>query len=285
MFYNTPLNTYIWVLTNRKEERRKGKIQLIDATALRTPLLKKLGDKSFQLSSENQRTIVDAFIKMETSPISHVYDNKDFGFWKIYIVHPQVDDNGLPLKDKKGKFIPDKTINDTEIVPFSYEGGIKAYIEKEVHPYAPYSWVDEKKTQIGYQVYDDSDVEKLVDLFLSGAERDRLDPILDACTAVYKQLELDDQIKFKSAAKSFVRTYGFLGAILPYGNVDWEKLSIFLNLLIPKLPSPRDDDLSEGILQTIDLSSYRNEAQEAIAIKLEDADAEIAPVPAGKARC
>ena len=133
-----------------------------------------------------------------------------------------------------------------------------------------------------YQVYDDSDVEKLVDLFLSGAERDRLDPILDACTAVYKQLELDDQIKFKSAAKSFVRTYGFLGAILPYGNVDWEKLSIFLNLLIPKLPSPRDDDLSEGILQTIDLSSYRNEAQEAIAIKLEDADAEIAPVPAGK---
>lgn len=133
-----------------------------------------------------------------------------------------------------------------------------------------------------YQVYDDSDVEKLVDLFLNGAERDRLDPILDACTAVYKQLELDDQIKFKSAAKSFVRTYGFLGAILPYGNVDWEKLSIFLNLLIPKLPSPRNDDLSEGILQTIDLSSYRNEAQEAIAIKLEDADAEIAPVPAGK---
>jgi type I restriction enzyme R subunit len=133
-----------------------------------------------------------------------------------------------------------------------------------------------------YQVYDDGDVEKLVELFLSGAERDRLDPILDACTAVYKQLELDDQIKFKSAAKSFVRTYGFLGAILPYGNVDWEKLSIFLNLLIPKLPSPRDDDLSEGILQTIDLNSYRNEAQEAIAIKLEDADAEIAPVPAGK---
>lgn len=133
-----------------------------------------------------------------------------------------------------------------------------------------------------YQVYDDSDIEKLVDLFLSGAERDRLDPILDACAAVYKQLELDDQIKFKSAAKSFVRTYGFLGAILPYGNVDWEKLSIFLNLLISKLPSPRDDDFSEGILQTIDLSSYRNEAQEAIAIKLEDADAEIAPVPAGK---
>lgn len=133
-----------------------------------------------------------------------------------------------------------------------------------------------------YQVYDNDDVEHVVDLFLGGAERDRLDPLLDPCVATYNGLETDDQIKFKSAAKSFVRTYGFLGSILPYGNVDWEKLSIFLNLLIPKLPSPREDDLSEGILSTIDLDSYRNEAQEAVAIKLEDEDAEIAPVPAGK---
>lgn len=133
-----------------------------------------------------------------------------------------------------------------------------------------------------YQVYDNDDVEHVVDLFLGGAERDRLDPLLDPCVATYDELEMDDQIKLKSAAKSFVRTYGFLGSILPYGNVDWEKLSIFLNLLIPKLPSPREDDLLEGILSTIDLDSYRNEAQEAVAIKLEDEDAEIAPVPAGK---
>lgn len=133
-----------------------------------------------------------------------------------------------------------------------------------------------------YQVYDNDDVEHIVDLFLGGAERDRLDPLLDPCVATYNELQTDDQIKFKSAAKSFVRTYGFLGSILPYGNVDWEKLSVFLNLLIPKLPSPREDDLSEGILSTIDLDSYRNEAQEAVAIKLEDEDAEIAPVPAGK---
>ena len=105
----------------------------------------------------------------------------------------------------------------------------------------------------GYQVYSAEHVEKLVDLYLSGAERDRIDPILDACAAVYKELQTDDQIKFKSAAKSFVRTYGFLGAILPYGNADWEKLSIFLNLLIPKLPAPREDDLSQVILDAIDL--------------------------------
>lgn len=132
------------------------------------------------------------------------------------------------------------------------------------------------------QVYAAENVEHLVDLYLNGADRDKLDPILDACTAIYRQLETDDQIKFKSAAKAFVRTYGFLGTILPYGNADWERLSIFLNLLIPKLPSPREDDLSQGILETIDLESYRNEAREVMSIKLEDSDSEVAPVPAGK---
>ena len=133
-----------------------------------------------------------------------------------------------------------------------------------------------------YQVYSDEHVMKLVDLYLNGAERDRLDPILDACAAVYKDLDTEDQIKFKSAAKSFCRTYGFLGAILPYGNAEWERLSIFMNLLIPKLPSPRDDDFSEGILDMIDLDSYRLEAQESMSIKLEDSDTEVPPVPAGK---
>lgn len=134
----------------------------------------------------------------------------------------------------------------------------------------------------GYQVYDHCDVDKVVDLFLNGGERDRLDLLLDPCVALYNQLETDDQIQFKSAAKAFVRTYGFLGSILPYGNAAWEKLSIFLNLLIPKLPSPQTDDLSEGILSAVDLDSYRNEAREAVAIKLEDEDAEIDPVPTGK---
>ncbi len=134
----------------------------------------------------------------------------------------------------------------------------------------------------GCQVYSGDDVERLVNLYLNGADRDKLDPALDACTAIYRQLETDEQIKFKSAAKAFCRTYGFLGAILPYGNADWEKLSIFLNLLIPKLPSPREDDSSQGILEAIDLESYRNEARESMSIKLEDSDSEVAPVPAGK---
>ena len=147
----------------------------------------------------------------------------------------------------------------------------------------PNKLYDLVSTMESYQVYSNDDVEALVSLYLNGADRDKLDPILDICTVAYKNLNLEDQIKFKSSAKAFCRTYGFLGAILPYGDADWEKLSIFLNLLIPKLPSPRDDDFSEGILDVIDLDSYRLEAQESMSIKLEDDDAEVAPVPAGSA--
>jgi type I restriction enzyme R subunit len=131
------------------------------------------------------------------------------------------------------------------------------------------------------QVYTNEQVRDLVELYLGGADRDRLDPILDACTQEYLDLEVEDQINFKSSAKAFVRTYNFLSAILPYGSVEWEMLSIFLTLLIPKLPSPRGDDLSEGILETVDLDSYRAEAQAMVSIQLDDSDAEIDPIPVG----
>ena len=130
-----------------------------------------------------------------------------------------------------------------------------------------------------YQVYTTYHVETLVERYLQGAERDQLDPILDICAHIYKELEEDEQVAFKSSAKGFLRTYGFLGAILPYGNSEWEKLSIFLNLLVPKLPSPEEEDLAKGILEAIDLDSYRAEAQATIAITLNDGDAEVAPVP------
>ena len=103
---------------------------------------------------------------------------------------------------------------------------------------------------------------------------------MDSCVENYKGLETEEQILFKSSAKRFVRTYNFLSAILPYGSVDWEKLSIFLNLLINKLPSPNnEDDLSEGILESVDLESYRVVAQETMSITLADENVEIDPVP------
>lgn len=139
---------------------------------------------------------------------------------------------------------------------------------------------DLKATLDGYQVYTAADIGQLVELYLSGADRDRLDPILDACVAVYKeQLDEDGQVDFKGKAKTFVRTYGFLASILPYTNAEWEKLSIFLDFLIPKLPAPIDDDLSKGILEIIDMDSYRVEKKAAISIVLPDKDVEIEPVP------
>jgi len=86
-------------------------------------------------------------------------------------------------------------------------------------------------------------------------------------------------VQFKGAAKSFVRTYGFLSSVLPYSNADWEKHSIFLNFLIPKLPAPKEEDLSRGILEAIDMESYRVEKQTTMSIMLADGDAEIGPVP------
>jgi type I restriction enzyme R subunit len=130
------------------------------------------------------------------------------------------------------------------------------------------------------QVYTKQQVDTFVDLYLNNAEREKLDPILDTCVENYKELEVEEQILFKSSAKTFVRTYNFLSAILPYGSVDWEKLSIFLNLLVNKLPKPNNgEDLTEGILESVDLESYRVVAQETMSISLADENAEIDPIP------
>src|SRR4029079_14703879 len=96
------------------------------------------------------------------------------------------------------------------------------------------------------QIYSQQDVDGLVALYLGGADRDKLDPILDACVATYKdQLDENGQVGFKGKAKAVTRTYGFLASILPYTNAEWEKLSIFLNFLVPKLPAPVDEDLAK----------------------------------------
>ena len=139
---------------------------------------------------------------------------------------------------------------------------------------------DLKAALDGYQIYAAVQIEQFVALYLGGADRDKLDPILDACVAVYKeQLNEDGQVDFKGKAKAFTRAYGFLSSILPYTNAEWEKLSIFLNFLVPKLPAPKEEDLSKGILEAIDMDSYRVEKKAAMKIQLPDENAEIEPVP------
>ncbi|MCK1356340.1 DEAD/DEAH box helicase family protein [Bradyrhizobium sp. CW7] len=179
--------------------------------------------------------------------------------------------------------------HDTFVLDFMNEAdGIKASFEDYYRTTIlseetdPNKLHDLKARLDGYQVYSWDQAENLVALYLSGADRDKLDPILDACVAVYKvDLDEDGQVDFKGKAKTFARTYGFLAAILPYTNAEWEKLSIFLNFLTPKLPAPEEQDLSKGILEAIDMDSYRVEAQATMSIALADADAEIGPVPLG----
>ena len=128
------------------------------------------------------------------------------------------------------------------------------------------------------QVYSWEQIDEFVEAFLNGADRSELDSRLDACVEEYLKLDEDGQVEFKSSAKAFTRLYAFLSQVLPYGNTSWEKLSIFLSFLVNKLPAPVEEDLSRGVLDTVDMESYRMERKAAQSISLAEEDAEIAPV-------
>ena len=169
-------------------------------------------------------------------------------------------------------------MNDAEGIAASFEPYYRTTIlSEETDP----NKLHDLKTRLdGYQVYNWDQVETLVTLYVSGADRDKLDPILDDCVAIYTSaLDEDGQVEFKGKTKAFTRTYGFLSSILPYTNAEWEKLSIFLTFLTPKLPAPKEEDLSKGILEAIDMDSYRVEVQATMAIVLPDTGTEIEPVP------
>ena len=169
-------------------------------------------------------------------------------------------------------------VNDPETIQKAFEPYYRTTILADETD--PNKLHDLKADLDGYQVYSPEQVDELVRLYLGGADRDRLDPILDQCAAVYiDELGEDEQVDFKGKAKAFLRTYGFLSTILPFTNTAWEKLSIFLNFLVPKLPAPKEEDLSKGILEAIDMDSYRVEKQASMRIALADADTEIEPVP------
>ena len=209
MFYNTGIGTFIWVLSNKKEERRKGKIQLIDATDMKSPLRKNMGKKNCEFTPDIRKEIIRIFLDMEESEVSMILDNNDFAYWNVTIERPlrlrvfpertipantfkKADEYETvttaiakasataPLDDWKAfakvtklkkaqlnkvrPFItekdatavatdePDTDLRDTENIPFTYEGGIEAFMQNEVLTYAPDAYIDEKKTQIGYEI-------------------------------------------------------------------------------------------------------------------------------------
>ena len=133
MFYNTGINTFIWVLSNKKDDRRRGKVQLINAVDMKSPLRKNMGSKNCELTQDIRSEIVKIFVNMQENQHSIILDNNEFLYWQVSIKRPG-------------------QAADTEIIPFNYPGGIQGFMNKEVLPFAPDSVIDEKKTQTGCEI-------------------------------------------------------------------------------------------------------------------------------------
>lgn len=149
IFYNTGIATYIWVLSNKKPSRRKGKVQLINGSNLYEKRRKSLGNKRNDIPKHYIDEITKIYGDFKKNEISKIYDNEEFGYSKIVVERPKLDEEGNIIL-KKGKKVPDTSLRDTENVPLKVD--IHEYFEKEVLPFAPDAWIDESKTKIGYEI-------------------------------------------------------------------------------------------------------------------------------------
>ena len=133
-FYNTGISTYIWIVTNRKEERRKGYVQLIDASKLCSPLRKNLGSKNCETTEEDRNRILQLFMEFKETPESKIFKNEEFGYWQVPVMRPKRDDDGnIILKKGKPQMVCVK--KESEQIPLLYPGGIATFYENEVKPY------------------------------------------------------------------------------------------------------------------------------------------------------
>lgn len=150
IFYNTGIATYIWVLSNKKAgTKREGKVQLINANALFEKRRKALGNKRNDIPESAIDEITTLYGDFKESEISKIFDNSDFGYIKITVERPLVDESGKPIL-KKGKKQPDTALRDTENVPLKED--IDEYFKREVLPFAPDAWIDDKKSKVGYEI-------------------------------------------------------------------------------------------------------------------------------------
>jgi type I restriction enzyme M protein len=159
MFYNTGISTYVWIVSNRKPEARKGKVQLIDASGFWQKMRKSLGSKRKELSPEHIEEITKIFgnfkkVTQDGAPISRIFKNEDFGYRTITVERPEREAMGKIVLGTKGKGkdkrVPDASLRDTENVPLSED--VDRYFQREVLPHAPDAWLDPEKTQVGYEI-------------------------------------------------------------------------------------------------------------------------------------
>ena len=176
MFYNTGISTYVWIVSNRKPEIRKGKVQLIDASGMWQKMRKSLGSKRKELSPEHIEDITrifgeckEVYVDPDTNkpiskkalasgvpavPISRIFKNEEFGYHTITVERPLRDEAGTIVKGTKGKLKgkvqPDANLRDTENVPLSED--VEAYFKREVLPHASDAWIDHEKTKVGYEI-------------------------------------------------------------------------------------------------------------------------------------
>jgi type I restriction enzyme M protein len=150
LFYNTGISTYVWVISNKKPAERKGKVQLINAVDFFKKMSKSLGNKRNEISNKQIAEITKIYGDFQANEFSKIFNNKDFGYAKVTVERPERNAKGQLLINKKGNPKPDSALRDTENIPLTMD--IEEYMEREVLPHVPDAWVDETKTNIGYEV-------------------------------------------------------------------------------------------------------------------------------------
>ena len=149
MFYNTGISTYIWILSKNQTDRRKGKVQLINAVNFYKPQTPSLGNKRKMIDEKSMRKIVEIYNAFEESEVSKIFDVEDFGYTKVTIEMPLYDDEGNKVV-KRGVVQVDSSKRDTENIPLKID--IDEYIKEEVLPYAPDAFADRSKDKLGYEI-------------------------------------------------------------------------------------------------------------------------------------
>ena len=149
MFFNTGITTYFWIVTNKKSEKRKGKVQLIDGSSFYENMRKPLGDKRKLMNHKHHQILFDTYKNFEETSVSQIKNNDFFGYTKVVVEQP-LKENDNVVTNKKGELKPDSSKRDNERVPLIDD--INEYFDREVKPHLKDSWMDRSKDKIGYEI-------------------------------------------------------------------------------------------------------------------------------------